>query len=117
VKGRNYHVARKTVCNAGHTHDSKAEAARCNDLHLLQRAGKIIGLKVAPRFHFNIAGKDVKMANGQVARYTGDFTYIEGNRQVVEDVKPRGGLVERDVPLRLAIFRALYPDIELRIVK
>ena len=111
------HFARKTVCNAGHTHYSKAEAKRCDDLHLLQSAGKIVGLKVSPRFYFSIDGREIKMGNGQVARYTGDFTYIEGNRQVVEDVKAKNGFVERDVPLRMAIFRACYPDIELRIVR
>lgn len=114
---RNFHVARKTDCANGHRHDSGAEAKRCNELHLLQRDGQIVGLKVSPRFHFIINGAEVKMRNGQTARYTGDFTYIEGNRQIVEDVKPRNGLVERDVPLRLAIFRACYPDIELRLVK
>lgn len=114
---RNHHFARKTQCGAGHTHDSKAEAKRCDDLHLLQRAGEIIGLKVAPRFYFSINGREVKMKNGHVARYTGDFTYIEGNRQVCEDVKPSGGLIERDFPLRIAIARALYPDIDFRVVK
>ena len=113
----NYHRARKTPCNAGHVHDSRAEAKRCNDLHLLVLAGKIVGLRVFPRFYFRIDGREVKMGNGHVARYTGDFTYIEGNRQIVEDVKPKGGLVERDWPLRSAIFRACYPDIELRVVK
>lgn len=116
MKGRNHHVAKKAECGAGHIHDSKAEAKRCNDLHLLLRAGKIVGLKVAPRFHFSIAGRDVKMGNGQCARYTADFTYVEGNRQIVEDVKPSGGLVERDFPLRFAMAKALFPDIEFRVV-
>lgn len=114
---RNFHVARKTCCNAGHVHDSKAEAKRCDDLHLLQRGGQILALKIAPRFYFAVNGIDVKMGNGQVARYTADFTYIEGNRQVVEDVKPKGGLVERDFPLRFALAKASFPDIEFRVVK
>lgn len=114
---RNFHVARKTCCNAGHVHDSKAEAKRCDDLCILERAGHILALKVQPRFYFSVNGIDVKMGNGQVARYTADFTYIEGNRQVVEDVKPKGGLVERDFPLRIALARACYPQIEFRIVK
>lgn len=114
---RNFHVARKTECAAGHMHDSKAEAKRCADLHLLLRAGKIAGLNVHPRFAFSIGGKEIKMANGHVARYTADFTYIEGNRQVVEDVKPKNGLVERDFPLRFALAKALYPDIDFRVIK
>ena len=115
MKGR--HFAKKRACAAGHSHDSIAEAVRCDLLHDKQARGEIVGLKVAPRFHFHVNGRDVKMRNGQVARYTADFTYVEGGRQVVEDVKARNGFVERDVPLRLAIFGALYPDIELRIVK
>lgn len=98
-------------------HDSKAEAKRCDELHLLLRAGQIAGLNIAPRFFFTVNGRDVKMGNGQVARLTADFTYIEGNRQVVEDVKPRNGLIERDFPLRWAIAKSLYPDIEFRIIK
>ena len=114
---RNFHVAKKTVCWAGHVHDSKSEAGRCDVLQDRLRNGEIVGLKIAPQFYFHINGVEVKYANGRRAGYKGDFTYIEGNQQVVEDVKPAGGLVERDVPLRLAMFRAIYPDIELRIVK
>lgn len=117
MKGRNFHVARKTCCAAGHVHDSKAEAKRCDDLCILERAGQILALKIAPRFYFAVDGRDVKMGNGQVARYTADFTYIEGNRQVVEDVKPKNGLVERDFPLRFALAKASFPDIDFRVVK
>lgn len=111
------HFAKKTCCNAGHVHDSKAEAKRCDDLCILERAGQILALKVHPRFPLFANDRDVKMGNGQVARYTGDFSYIEGNRQVVEDVKAKNGFVERDFPLRIALARACYPDIEFRVVK
>ena len=114
---RNFHVARRTICAAGHTHDSKAEAKRCDALHLLQRAGQITGLRVHPRFHFVIDGREVKMGNGHVARYTADFTYVEGNRQRVEDVKPSGGLIERDFRLRFALAKHCFPDIDFRVVK
>lgn len=108
------YYARKTPCQHGHTHASKREAVRCNELHLLERAGKIIGLKVEPKFTFWIDGKPVKMSNGHVAQYRPDFTYIEGGKQVAEDIK---GVIVRDFPLRAAIFTALYPDIELRVLK
>jgi len=111
------HFAHKTPCQHGHTHASAKEAKRCNDLHILQTKGEIVGLKVEPRFTFFIDGREIKMGNGQSLRYTGDFTYIEGNRQIVEDVKAKNGFVERDVPLRLALMRAHYPDIVLRVVK
>lgn len=108
--------ARKTPCNAGHTHASGAEAKRCNDLHIMQAAGKIVGLKHEPRFYFNVNGRDVKMRNGQVLRYTGDFTYVEAGQQVVEEVKARNGFMTRDVPVKLALMGACYPDVQVRVV-
>ena len=105
--------AKKTPCNQGHTHDSKREAKRCDELHLLQRAHEIMSLQIQPRFEFVISGKPVMMKNHQAARFTGDFAYVEvkSQKQVVEDSK---GFVVRDYPLRAAIFRHLFPQIELR---
>ena len=109
--------ARKTACNNGHTHASTVEAKRCNELHLLQAAGAIKALRIEPRFTFFVDGKEIKMRNGQAMRYTGDFTYLEGNCQVVEEVKARNGWMGRDVPIKLALMAAFYPAIDLRIVK
>ena len=109
--------ARKTPCKHGHSHASAAEAKRCNDLHLRMAAGEIVSLRTEPRFTFIVNGREVKMRNGQVMRYTGDFTYIEGNRQVVEEVKARNGWMSRDVPIKLALMAACFPDIDLRVVK
>lgn len=105
--------AKKTPCANGHAHDSGREARRCNDLHILQRANEILNLRIQPRFEFNIAGRPVKMKNGQTARFTGDFAYTEAKslKDVVEDSK---GFVVRDYPLRAALFRHLFPMIELR---
>lgn len=109
--------ARKASCKNGHTHASITEAKRCDHLHEKQAAGEIISLRTEPRFTFVINDREVKMRNGQVARVTFDFTYIENGRQVVEEVKARNGWMSRDVPLRIAIFKAIWPDIELRIIK
>lgn len=109
--------ARKASCKNGHTHASITEAKRCDQLHEKQAAGEIISLRTEPRFTFVINDREVKMRNGQVMRYTGDFTYIQGNRQVVEEVKARNGWMSRDVPIKLALMAACYPDIDLRIVK
>lgn len=108
-----YH-ARKAHCAAGHSHDSRKEARRCDDLHLLQRAGEISGLKQQPRYKFHVEGRAVMLNNGQVAHLTADFEYVENGRTVVEDVK---GVIVRDFPLRAALFRTLWPDIELRVTK
>ena len=48
-----------------------------------------------------------------IGRYTADFVYFEGGRQIVEDVK---GVVTPEASLRMRVFMALYPSHELRIV-
>jgi hypothetical protein len=109
--------ARKTLCKHGHSHASAAEAKRCNDLHLLQAAGHIVGLRYEPRFTFTVNGREVKMRNGQIMKFTPDFTYVQSGKQIVEEVKPKNGWMSRDVPVKIAFFQALWPEIELRIVK
>lgn len=110
------YFARKTVCKQGCTHASKREAARCDELHLLQGAGEIVGLRVQPVFHFIVDGDYLKARNGHRIRYTADFTYVEARKQVVEDVKAKNGHMERDVPIKFALMARCYPDIELRVV-
>lgn len=109
--------AKKTICAHGHEHDSMTEAARCVKLHLLQRAGGISGLTVHPKYQLRIDGEPIKMGNGQCAKYTPDFGYVEDGQIIVEDVKAKNGFVARDFPLRAAVFRLLNPGIELRITK
>jgi hypothetical protein len=110
----NKYRAKKTACNHGHTHASKREAQRCDELHLLQKSGLISDLEIEPVFRFVINGNQLKMANGQTARYTPDFAYVEKGQDVVEDVK---GMVVRDFPLRAALFRHLFPTVQLRVIK
>lgn len=107
--------AKKTTCAHDHSHDSKREAARCEELHLLQRGGAISGLIVQPTYKFAVNGDWLKLRNGSVAGYKPDFSYKEGDRIVAEDVKAKNGFMGRDLPLRHALFRHLNPDIELRI--
>jgi hypothetical protein len=111
------HFARKVVCSHGHKHDSGAEATRCAELHLLFRAGKIEALVYGRTFKLTDGTRPIIMANGQQARYTPDFVYLENGVVVAEDVKAKNGFVERDFPLRAALFKSNNPDIELRIVK
>lgn len=108
---RNKYGARKTPCQQGHVHDSKGEASRCNDLHMLERAGHISHLEMQRKFNFSIDGRAVKLKNGHHAGIKIDFLYRENGQQIAEDFK---GFVVRDWPLRRAIFCALHPDIELR---
>ena len=112
-RGTKYN-AKKSTCSAGHTHDSIGEARRCDDLHLMLRAGAISDLSVSPVYRFILPdGKAIKMKNGQVARYTADFQYMENGKLILEDFK---GFIARDFPLRRALFEALFPDITLRVV-
>ncbi len=104
----------KSQCKAGHTHDSKREAIRCNELHALEAAGEISDLMMHPQYWFVINGKQLKHGNGRRVGYKSDFEYVENGMLVTEDVK---GVVVRDWPLRRAVFKALYPHHYLRETK
>lgn len=101
----------KSQCGAGHTHDSKREAIRCNELHALQSAGAITDLVVHPQYWFVINGRQLKHPNGRRVGYKSDFEYLENGIKITEDVK---GVIVRDWPLRRAVFIALFPDHQLR---
>lgn len=60
---------------------SKKEARRYGELKLLERAGRITGLKVQPSFPLDVNGKPI-------CRYVGDFEYqTSAGDRIVEDVK------------------------------
>jgi hypothetical protein len=111
---RNKYRAKPTVCRQGHKHASKREARRCDELHLLQRAGHISDLEIEPQFWFVIHHKQLKHANGRRCGYKPDFAYTENGKQIVEDTK---GFRVRDFALREALFRHLFPTYELRVIK
>jgi hypothetical protein len=104
----------KSQCRTGHTHDSKREAMRCNELHILQEAGEITDLTIHPQYWFVINGRQLKHPNGRRVGYKSDFEYIENGMLVTEDVK---GVIVRDWPLRRAVFKALFPNHDLRETK
>lgn len=108
------YFAKKTPCAHGHVHASGREAKRCNELHLMLRAGAITALVIEPTYELHMGGVAIVMGNGQKARFRPDFTYLENGKVIAEDVK---GFVVRDFPLRAAVFRACYPDITLRVLK
>ena len=113
--------AKAQVCAKGHKHPSRREAARCAELVLLEKSGKIIGLEYEPKFPFVIDGREVRGEpdslgrRGKVLGYRPDFTYIENGVKVAEDVKSKA-TVTTDFVLRASFFRHLYPSIELRII-
>lgn len=88
-------TAKRTKCSREFLHASKAEARRCEELHLLQAAGKIDQLEAHPpkRIPLEVRGQ-------LVAYYWPDFTYRllehdcvnrEDPPRIVEDVKGNPG--------------------------
>ena len=81
-----YH-SRKTICSYGHEHDSKREAIRCNELHLMQRAGEIRCLQTQVKFELLPARKYEGMPNERKIDYIADFVYVRYGVTVIEDSK------------------------------
>lgn len=81
-----YH-SKKANCANGHTHDSKKEATRCNELHLMQRAGRISELKIQVPFELIPPLKFKTMRSERSCKYVADFTYILDGVQIIEDTK------------------------------
>lgn len=97
---RNKYGAKPTIVD-GHRFASKAEAARYGELKLMQKAGRIMGLDLQPRFPLVVKGVSL-------GRYTADFAYIDcaaGRVAVVEDVK---GHDTREGKLRRRLAEALH---------
>jgi hypothetical protein len=96
----------------GVTFDSKAEAKRWGDLQLLERAGRISGLRRQVKFELApavvIAGR-----KRPAVRYIGDFGYLETRtgEYVVEDVK---GIQTPVFRLKRHLMKHVY-DIEVRV--
>lgn len=83
----NKYKSKKTVVD-GQTFDSKKEANRYQDLLLLEKAGVIKNLSRQVKFVLIPSQRD---ESGKVIErecsYKADFTYEEGIKTVVEDVK------------------------------
>ena len=70
------------------TFDSKREAERWGHLCLLQRAGRISGLRRQVSFELAPSVKfDGSVRAKPALRYVADFEYVEAGARVVEDVK------------------------------
>lgn len=79
--------SKKARCRAGHVHDSKKEAARCNRLQLLQRAGAISDLRIQQKYELIPAHKYEGMPDERGCSYIADFTYFKDGIFVIEDTK------------------------------
>lgn len=82
----------------GYTFDSKREAFRYQELCLLVRNGSITNLVVHPSY-------PIFINENLVCRYEADFSYYEGDKEIIEDVKG----VKTDVyKLKKKMMKAYY---------
>ena len=96
-------VARKysntPVVVDGYRFASKAEAKRYGELKLLEKAGKISGLTLQPRYKLEVHGM-------KICDYVGDFYYFtKTSHQVAEDVK---GIRTPVYRLKKKLMKAIY---------
>jgi hypothetical protein len=96
--------------------DSLAEGRRYQELLILASVGAITDLQVHPRYVI-WEGVDPQKGKLEKIKYEPDFTYIENGVNVAEDVK--GGVATQTpiFKMKAKMFRAKYPDIELRLIE
>lgn len=92
-------------CLYGHTHDSKAEAERCNELHLMQKQGMISDLEIQKKYKILEAQKFQTMPNERSIVYNADFVYTENGITVIEDTK---GKKTKDYIIKRKFVKKLY---------
>ena len=78
--GRSKYGNRKTECRHWHTHDSKVEALRCNELHILQSGGAISGLEQQPVE--TDAGVALRLLLDEIGEVLGDLDLLETLRVI-----------------------------------
>ena len=102
--------ARPTRCREGVMHHSAMEAARCDELHVLQVGGLIRDLEAHPQPRF-----DLDVNGVHVTRYLADFSYVdvETGEKRVEDVK---GFATAEYKLKKALMLAVH-GVEVQEVK
>lgn len=92
---------------------SKFESEMYLQLKDRQSQGEITELKCHPPYRLQNKHVAVRELRGDKVRtYTPDFTYVENGSVIAVDTK--GRLMDS---LRLSVFKALYPNIELLVVK
>ena len=86
--------------------DSKKEANRFQELKLLERSGLISDLKTQVKFSI------VPKAGGNKRErfYIADFTYCEGGKKILEDVKSEITRKNPVYTLKKALVQWQYPD-------
>ena len=104
MKPSKYRAVRTVV--DGVTFASKREAARYQELLLMQKGGLIEGLECQPRYPIEVNGH-------KICTYVADFTYLERRKRILEDVK---GVKTPVYRLKYKLMQACY-GITIREVK
>ncbi|QEL19321.1 DUF1064 domain-containing protein [Limnoglobus roseus] len=96
------------TCVDGLWFDSKLEAARWQELLLLQKAGEIIDLRRQVPYRLDVNGM-------LICRIVPDFQYVDKRTgtQVVEDTK---GIVTADCAIKLKLLKAIH-GIDVQLVR
>jgi len=102
---KNKYGNRKTTVE-GITFDSAKEANRYRELKMLEISGLISDLKIQQRFEI------VPKAGGnkRARFYVADFTYLEGGKKIIEDVKSPITRSNAVYTLKKALVLWQYPD-------
>lgn len=112
---KNKYGNRKTIID-GVTFDSRRESERYCELKLLERAKRIKGLKLQPKFTLQEGFKDKKGKYHRSIVYIADFSYfdVDNDKEIVEDTK---GVETEIFKIKRKLLLNKYPDINLRIVR
>lgn len=97
----------KSVILDGHKFHSLGEARRYRELKLLMSAKQISGLELQPRYKLKVGGV-------LVCTWVADFEYWEGDKMIAEDFKGHQTYASK---IKIKLFKALFPLIEVRISK
>lgn len=94
----------------GFTFDSKKEAARYQQLKIMQAQNMISDLKLQPKFKFEINGKPLKCdeKGAKQITYTADFEYIKDGKLIIEDVKSSITAKDKTFRIKKALFETIY---------
>ncbi len=100
--------------------DSVKEYRRCQELRLLERAGRISNLQLQAPLLIASSFTDKDGRKHRAVIYRADFTYEENGREVVEDVKgyskeKQKYLCTEAFRLKWKMLHQLYPDKEFRL--
>jgi hypothetical protein len=97
---------------SGITFDSKKEMNRYNELILLEKSGKISGLKLQPSFLLQESFVDNTGTKHREIKYFADFEYYENGNKIIEDVKGFRKIPTFIIKKKLLLYK--YKDFEFR---